>query len=184
MAQNSIVSEYNQSVRLDGSLLVHFGSVSQVMSITGKGTVATGRIERGVAKSGESIEIVGLKDGPGLGNGMKRLIQMIPDVDTWSKLVEDKKEKATIAGIEMFHKTLDEGQSGDQWGSLVLYSILFGVKRPNYVILFCLGHHDIIERRERSATPRCGIMLKGVKRNEIQRGQVLAAPGTVKTSEP
>eukprot|EP00913_Durusdinium_trenchii_P036075 g33756.t1 len=111
------------------------------MSITGKGTVATGRIERGVAKSGESIEIVGLKDGPGLGNGMKRLIQMIPDVDTWSKLVEDKKEKATIAGIEMFHKTLDEGQSGDQ----------------------------------------CGIMLKGVKRNEIQRGQVLAAPGTVKT---
>ncbi|CAK9026213.1 unnamed protein product [Durusdinium trenchii] len=88
--------------------------VESVMSITGKGTVATGRIERGVAKSGESIEIVGLKD---------------------------KKEKATIAGIEMFHKTLDEGQSGDQ----------------------------------------CGIMLKGVKRNEIQRGQVLAAPGTVKT---
>lgn len=88
--------------------------VESVMSITGKGTVATGRIERGIARSGETIEVVGIKDKP---------------------------MKATIAGIEMFHKTLDEGQSGDQ----------------------------------------CGIMLKGVKRNEIQRGQVLCAAGTVKT---
>jgi len=88
--------------------------VESVMSITGKGTVATGRIERGIAKAGEAVEIVGIKD---------------------------KVSKATISGIEMFHKTLDEGQSGDQ----------------------------------------CGIMLKGVKRNEIQRGQVLCAPGTAKT---
>lgn len=88
--------------------------VESVMSITGKGTVATGRIERGIARSGETVEIVGIKDKP---------------------------MKATIAGIEMFHKTLDEGQCGDQ----------------------------------------CGIMLKGVKRNEVQRGQVLCATGTVKT---
>jgi len=88
--------------------------IESVMSITGKGTVATGRIERGMAKTGDTIEIVGVKEKP---------------------------MKATIAGIEMFHKTLDEGQSGDQ----------------------------------------CGIMLKGVKRNEIQRGQVLCASGTVKT---
>ncbi|CAE7397369.1 tuf1 [Symbiodinium pilosum] len=88
--------------------------VESVMTITGKGTVATGKIERGIAKTGDSIEIVGVKD---------------------------KTQKATISGIEMFHKTLDEGQSGDQ----------------------------------------CGIMLKGVKRSEIQRGQVLCAAGTVKT---
>lgn len=88
--------------------------IESVMAITGKGTVATGRIERGIAKTGDTIEIVGVKDKP---------------------------MKATIAGIEMFHKTLDEGQSGDQ----------------------------------------CGVMLKGVKRNEIQRGQVLCASGTVKT---
>ncbi|CAJ1418595.1 unnamed protein product [Effrenium voratum] len=64
--------------------------VESVMSITGKGTVATGRIERGMAKSGETVEIVGIKDKP---------------------------LKATIAGIEMFHKTLDEGQCGDQPGT-------------------------------------------------------------------
>jgi elongation factor Tu len=88
-------------------------AIEGVMSITGKGTVATGRIERGQVKSGENIEIVGIKD---------------------------KIQKATIAGIEMFHKTLDEGQAGDQ----------------------------------------CGIMLKGVKKQDIQRGQVLCAPGTSK----
>merc|ERR1719373_1168970 len=88
--------------------------VEQVMSIPGKGTVATGRIERGMVKSGDSIEIVGLKD---------------------------KSQKAAVAGIEMFHKTLDQGQAGDQ----------------------------------------CGIMLKGVKRNEISRGQVLCVPGSLKT---
>jgi len=88
--------------------------VESVMTITGKGTVATGRIDRGMVKSGETIEIVGLKDKP---------------------------TKASVVGIEMFHKTLPEGQAGDQ----------------------------------------CGIMLKGVKRNEILRGQVMAAPGTVKS---
>jgi len=89
-------------------------AVEGVLSIPGKGTVATGRIERGVVKTGDNIEIVGLKDKP---------------------------QKASVVGIEMFHKTLDQGQAGDQ----------------------------------------CGIMLKGVKRNEISRGQVLCVPGTINT---
>lgn len=88
--------------------------VESVLSIPGKGTVATGRIERGVAKTGDTIEIVGMKEKP---------------------------SKAQIAGIEMFHKTLDEGRAGDQ----------------------------------------CGVMLKGVKRTDILRGQVLCAPTSVKT---
>merc|ERR1719490_470357 len=86
--------------------------VESVMSITGKGTVATGRIERGIVKSGETIEISGVKE---------------------------KAQKAAVAGIEMFHKTLDQGQAGDQ----------------------------------------CGIMLKGVKRQDVSRGQVISQPGTV-----
>lgn len=89
-------------------------AIEGVMSITGKGTVATGRIERGIVKSGDNIEIVGLKDKAG---------------------------KAAVAGIEMFHKTLDEGQAGDQ----------------------------------------CGIMLKGVKKTDLLRGQVLCQPNTAKT---
>jgi len=89
-------------------------AVEGVMTIPGKGTVATGRIERGVVKSGESIEICGVKDKP---------------------------QKATVVGVEMFHKTLDQGEAGDQ----------------------------------------CGIMLKGVKKQDISRGQVLCLPGSVKT---
>jgi len=89
-------------------------AIEGVLSIPGKGTVATGRIERGIVKAGENIEIVGIKDKP---------------------------LKASVVGIEMFHKTLDQGQAGDQ----------------------------------------CGIMLKGVKRNDISRGQVLCAPGSLKT---
>jgi elongation factor Tu len=90
--------------------------IESVMTITGKGTVATGRIERGLVKAGEAIEIVGHKDKP---------------------------TKAQVVGIEMFHKTLPEGQAGDQ----------------------------------------CGIMLKGVKKGDIQRGQVIAKPETVKTAK-
>lgn len=67
-------------------------AVESVMSIKGKGTVATGRIERGVVKSGENVEVVGLKD---------------------------KSFKCAVAGIEMFHKTLDQGQSGDQCGVML-----------------------------------------------------------------
>jgi elongation factor Tu len=89
-------------------------AVESVMSIPGKGTVATGRIERGKVKAGDPVEIVGVKD---------------------------KASKASIAGIEMFHKTLDQGQSGDQ----------------------------------------CGIMLKGVKKQDVVRGQVISVPGSIKT---
>jgi elongation factor Tu len=90
--------------------------VESVMNITGKGTVATGKIERGLIKAGDPIEIVGVKD---------------------------KAMKASVVGIEMFHKTLPEGQAGDQ----------------------------------------CGIMLKGVKKGDISRGQVLAVPGSVTTAK-
>jgi len=90
--------------------------IEGVMSITGKGTVATGRIERGIVRAGETMEIFGLKDKP---------------------------SKATVVGIEMFHKTLPEGQAGDQ----------------------------------------CGIMLKGVKKGDIHRGQVIAMPATVQTAK-
>ena len=87
--------------------------VEDVFTITGRGTVATGRVERGVLHVNEEVEIVGIK--------------------------EDVK-KTTVTGIEMFRKLLDEGQAGDNIGAL----------------------------------------LRGVKREEIERGQVLVKPGTIK----
>jgi elongation factor Tu len=85
--------------------------VEDVFSISGRGTVATGRVERGIIKVGEEVEIVGIKDT----------------------------QKTTVTGVEMFRKLLDEGQAGDNIGAL----------------------------------------LRGVKREEIERGQVLAAPGSI-----
>ena len=85
--------------------------VEDVFSIAGRGTVATGRIERGIVKVGDEIEIVGLKDTA----------------------------KTTITGVEMFRKLLDEGQAGDNVGCL----------------------------------------LRGLKREEVERGQVLAAAGSI-----
>jgi len=85
--------------------------VEDVFSISGRGTVATGRVERGVIHVGEEIEIVGIKDT----------------------------EKTTVTGVEMFRKLLDEGQAGDNIGAL----------------------------------------LRGTKREEVVRGQVLAAPGSI-----
>jgi elongation factor Tu len=85
--------------------------VEDVFSISGRGTVATGRIERGKIKVGEEIEIVGMKDTT----------------------------KTTVTGVEMFRKLLDEGQAGDNVGCL----------------------------------------LRGVKREDIERGQVLAKPGSI-----
>jgi len=87
-------------------------AIEDVFSITGRGTVATGRIERGVIKVGENVEIVGLS------------------ADTTT---------TTITGIEMFQKTLDEGFAGDN----------------------------------------VGILLRGVTREDIERGMVLAEPGTI-----
>ncbi|MEN8190813.1 MAG: elongation factor Tu [Thermodesulfobacteriota bacterium] len=85
--------------------------IEDVFSISGRGTVATGRVERGIVHVGDEIEIVGIKDTT----------------------------KTTCTGVEMFRKLLDEGQAGDNIGAL----------------------------------------LRGVKREEIERGQVLAAPGTI-----
>ncbi len=86
-------------------------SVEDVFSITGRGTVATGRIERGVIKVGEEIEIVGMKDTV----------------------------KTTVTGVEMFRKNLDQGMAGDN----------------------------------------VGLLLRGVERESIERGQVLAKPGSI-----
>ena len=85
--------------------------VEDIFSIEGRGTVVTGRIERGKVKVGEEIEIVGLKDTA----------------------------KTTVTGIEMFNKSLDEGMAGDN----------------------------------------AGILLRGTKKEDITRGQVLAKPRTV-----
>ncbi len=87
-------------------------AIEDVFSIEGRGTVATGRIERGVVKVGDEVEIVGLSD---------------------------KSRKTTCTGVEMFNKTLDQGQAGDN----------------------------------------VGVLLRGIKREEIERGQVLAKPGSI-----
>ncbi|MEC9441941.1 MAG: elongation factor Tu [Myxococcota bacterium] len=86
--------------------------IEDVFSISGRGTVVTGRIERGVVKTGEEVEIVGLAE---------------------------KTEKTTVTGVEMFRKILDYGEAGDNVGCL----------------------------------------LRGVKKEDVERGQVLAKPGTV-----
>ena len=86
--------------------------VEDVFSISGRGTVVTGRVERGVIKVGEEIEIVGLRDT----------------------------QKTIVTGVEMFRKLLDQGQAGDNIGAL----------------------------------------LRGTKREEVERGQVLCKPGSVK----
>ena len=86
--------------------------VEDVFTITGRGTVATGRVERGTAKVGEEIEIIGLTD---------------------------ERKKAVITGLEMFKKTLDFAEAGDN----------------------------------------VGVLLRGIQRTEIERGQVLAKPGSI-----
>ena len=86
-------------------------AVEDVFTITGRGTVATGRVERGILKLGEEVEIVGIHDS----------------------------KKTVVTGIEMFRKLLDYAEAGDNIGAL----------------------------------------LRGVNRDEVQRGQVLAKPGSV-----
>ena len=85
--------------------------IEDVFSIEGRGTVVTGRIERGIVKTGETIEIVGIKDT----------------------------EQTTVTGVEMFRKLLDSGEAGDNVGCL----------------------------------------LRGKDRDDVQRGQVLAVPGSI-----
>jgi elongation factor Tu len=86
--------------------------VEDVFSISGRGTVVTGRVERGIVKVGDEVEIVGLKDT----------------------------QKTTVTGVEMFRKLLDQGQAGDN----------------------------------------VGVLLRGTKREEVERGQVVCKPGSVK----
>ncbi|PPK34696.1 elongation factor Tu [Legionella pneumophila] len=86
--------------------------IEDVFSISGRGTVVTGRVESGIVKVGEGVEIVGIRDT----------------------------QKTTCTGVEMFRKLLDEGRAGDN----------------------------------------VGVLLRGTKRDEVERGQVLAKPGTIK----
>jgi elongation factor Tu len=85
--------------------------VEDVFSISGRGTVVTGRIERGIIKVGDEIEVVGIRNT----------------------------QKTTVTGVEMFRKLLDQGQAGDN----------------------------------------AGLLLRGLKRDDVERGQVLAKPGTI-----
>ncbi|MFC2521565.1 MAG: elongation factor Tu [Lautropia mirabilis] len=94
---------------VDGTFLM---PIEDVFSISGRGTVVTGRVERGIIKVGDEIEIVGIRDT----------------------------QKTTCTGVEMFRKLLDQGQAGDN----------------------------------------VGILLRGTKREDVERGQVLAKPGTIK----
>ena len=94
---------------VDGAFLL---PVEDVFSISGRGTVVTGRVERGIVKVGEELEIVGIRDT----------------------------QKTTCTGVEMFRKLLDQGQAGDN----------------------------------------VGVLLRGTKREDVERGQVLAKPGSIK----
>ena len=93
---------------IDGAFLM---PVEDVFSISGRGTVVTGRVERGIVKVGDEIEIIGIRDT----------------------------QKTTVTGVEMFRKLLDQGQAGDN----------------------------------------VGVLLRGTKRDDVERGQVLAKPGSI-----
>ena len=105
-ALDSYIPEPKRAV--DGAFLM---PIEDVFSISGRGTVVTGRVERGVVKVGDEVEIVGLRDT----------------------------QKTTVTGVEMFRKLLDEGVAGDN----------------------------------------VGVLLRGTKREEVERGQVLAKPGSI-----
>ena len=105
-AMDSYIPEPERAI--DGAFLM---PIEDVFSIAGRGTVVTGRVERGVVKVGEEVEIVGIKDT----------------------------SKTTCTGVEMFRKLLDEGRAGDN----------------------------------------VGVLLRGVKRAEVERGQVLSRPGSI-----
>ena len=86
-------------------------AIEDVFSIKGRGTVVTGRVERGVVKTGEDVEIVGFRET----------------------------RKTVVTGVEMFRKLLDQGQAGDN----------------------------------------IGVLLRGIEKTEVERGQILSKPGTV-----
>ncbi len=106
-AMDSYIPEPERAI--DGAFLL---PIEDVFSISGRGTVVTGRVERGIVKVGEEVEIVGIK----------------------------ATTKTTVTGVEMFRKLLDQGQAGDN----------------------------------------VGVLLRGTKREEVERGQVLCKPGSIK----
>jgi len=106
-ALDSYIPEPERAI--DGAFLM---PIEDVFSISGRGTVVTGRIERGIVKVGEEVEIVGIRDT----------------------------QKTTVTGVEMFRKLLDQGQAGDN----------------------------------------VGVLLRGTKRDDVERGQVLCKPGSIK----
>ena len=93
---------------IDGAFIM---PIEDVFSISGRGTVVTGRVERGIVKVGEEVEVVGIRDT----------------------------QKSTCTGVEMFRKLLDEGRAGEN----------------------------------------CGVLLRGLKREDVERGQVLCQPGSI-----
>ena len=104
---DSYIPEPERAV--DGDFIM---PIEDVFSIQGRGTVVTGRVERGIVRTGEEVEIVGIKETT----------------------------TTTVTGVEMFRKILDEGRAGEN----------------------------------------CGVLLRGTKRDEVQRGQVLCKPGSIK----
>ncbi|ABO22028.1 MULTISPECIES: elongation factor Tu [Shewanella] len=105
-ALDSYIPEPERAI--DGAFIL---PIEDVFSISGRGTVVTGRVERGIVKVGDEVEIVGIKETT----------------------------KTTCTGVEMFRKLLDEGRAGEN----------------------------------------CGVLLRGTKRDEVERGQVLAQPGSI-----
>ena len=105
-AMDSFIPEPERAI--DGAFLM---PIEDVFSISGRGTVVTGRIERGIVKVGDEVAVVGIRDTT----------------------------KTTVTGVEMFRKLLDQGQAGDN----------------------------------------VGVLLRGTKRDEVERGQVLAKPGSI-----
>ena len=114
--------------------------VEDVFTITGRGTVATGRVERGQVNVGDTIEVVGLKEKAEQYVVTGRVERGIIHVGDEIEIVGLKEtQKTTCTGVEMFRKLLDEGQAGDN----------------------------------------VGVLLRGTKREDVERGQVLAKPGTI-----
>ena len=105
-ALDSYIPEPERAI--DGAFIM---PIEDVFSISGRGTVVTGRVERGIVKVGEEVEVVGIRDT----------------------------QKSTCTGVEMFRKLLDEGRAGEN----------------------------------------CGVLLRGLKREDVERGQVLCAPGSI-----
>jgi len=123
--------------------------IEDVFTITGRGTVVTGRIERGVVKVSETVDIVG---------------------------IQEKKQTTTVTGVEMFRKLLDEGQAGDNVGLL-----LRGIKREDVErgqVVIKPGTTTPHTQFEAQAGDNVGLLLRGIKREDVERGQVVIKPGT------